>query len=94
MGCPTYRNGGTPHSNNMCPRKHKQRAEEDYPRRRIPPGPTAPTIMIHVRYIISVGFWDMRRNGSAMDIGLQRAAKLNLDIFFLGEAHLGMGNSK
>ena len=35
-----------------------------------------------------MGFWNLRRIGSAMDVGLQRAAELNLDIFFLAEVHL------
>ena len=35
-----------------------------------------------------VGFWNVRRTGSAIDVGLQRAAELNLDIFFLAEVHL------
>lgn len=35
-----------------------------------------------------VGFWNIRRTGSAIDVGLQRAANLNFDIFFLVEVHL------
>ena len=35
-----------------------------------------------------MGFWNVRRAGSAMDAGLQRAAELNLDVFFLAEVHL------
>ena len=87
MGYPTYRNGGTPHSNNICPRNTNRGQKRtipgaEYPR---PNGPDHHVLDIDT---ISVGFWNMRRNGSAMDIKLQRAAELNLDIFFLGEAHL------
>ena len=35
-----------------------------------------------------MGFWNVRRTGSAMDVGLQRAAELNFDIFFMAEVHL------
>ena len=35
-----------------------------------------------------MGFWNVRRTGSAMDVGLQWAAELDLDIFFLAEVHL------
>ena len=37
---------------------------------------------------LRVGFWNVRRTGNAMDAGLQRAAELDLDIFFLAEVHL------
>src|SRR5258706_6877086 len=37
---------------------------------------------------VNIGFWNVRRTGSAMDVGLQRAAELGLDIFFLGEIHI------
>ena len=37
---------------------------------------------------LRVGFWNVRRTGDAMDAGLQQAADLDLDIFFLAEVHL------
>ena len=35
-----------------------------------------------------MGFWNVRRTGSAMDVGLQRAAELEFDVFFMAEVHL------
>ena len=37
---------------------------------------------------LRVGFWNVRRTGSVMDVGLQRAAELDIDIFFMAEVHL------
>ena len=37
---------------------------------------------------MKVGFWNVRRTGSAMDVGLQRAAELEFNVFFLAEVHL------
>ena len=35
-----------------------------------------------------MGFWNVKRTGSAIDVRLQRAAELEFDVFFLAEVHL------
>ena len=37
---------------------------------------------------LRVGFWNVRRTSSVMDARLQRAAELNLDVFFMAEVRL------
>ena len=42
---------------------------------------------------VNIGFWNVRRTGNTMDVGLQRAADLKFDIFFIGEVHLDRDGS-